>query len=126
MGDAAQGHGPAGGKGTNTCLVDAVMLGLIFAEVAEGRPEESLDDYAPMRRAAALEESSRPRGSLTHLAVTRSAPQRAIRGAIFRIVAAARARRRVAMDLSGLARRHFAEVAPAAAARIATVAAMAA
>ena len=128
MGDAAHVHSPAGGQGMNTGLVDAVVLGRVLAEVVEGRRSEAaLDDYATMRRAAAVEVLALA-GRLTRLAVTRSAPQRAIRNALFTLVAhLPPARRHLAMSLSGLARRHLAAAAPAAAAHPApTVAAKAA
>ena len=128
MGDAAHVHSPAGGQGMNTGLVDAVVLGRVLAEVVEGRRSEAaLDDYATMRRAAAVEVLALA-GRLTRLAVTRSAPQRAIRNALFTLVAhLPPARRHLAMSLSGLARRHLAAAAPAAATHPApTVAAKAA
>ena len=80
-----------------------------------------------MRRAAAVEVLALA-GRLTRLAVTRSAPQRAIRNALFTLVAhLPPARRHLAMNLSGLARRHLAAAAPAAATHPApTVAAKAA
>ena len=127
MGDAAHVHSPAGGQGMNTGLVDAVVLGRVLAEVVDGRRSEAaLDDYATVRRAAAVEVLALA-GRLTRLAVTRSAAQRAVRNALFTVVAhLPPARRRLAMNLSGLARRHLAEGAPVEPARMATMAARAA
>ena len=79
-----------------------------------------------MRRAAAVEVLALA-GRLTRLAVTRSAAQRAVRNALFTVVAhLPPARRRLAMNLSGLARRHLAAAAPVEPARMATMAAKAA
>ena len=81
MGDAAHVHSPAGGQGMNTGLVDAVTLGGILADVVSGRqPEAWLDRYGALRRPAA-ERVLTLAGRLTTMAVTRSAPQRALRNA---------------------------------------------
>ncbi len=113
MGDAAHVHSPAGGQGMNTGLVDAVLLGHVLADVLAGRrPAAALDSYATTRRAAAVEVLALA-GRLTGLAITGSAPQRALRNALFSVIdALPPVRNRIAFNLSGLARRHLAEIAP--------------
>ena len=109
MGDAAHVHSPAGGQGMNTGLVDAVTLGGILADVVSGRrPEAWLDRYGALRRPAA-ERVMTLAGRLTTMAVTRSAPQRALRNAALSIMdALPPVKDRLAMNLSGLARRDLA------------------
>ena len=109
MGDAAHVHSPAGGQGMNTGLVDAVTLGGILADVVSGRrPEAWLDRYGALRRPAA-ERVLTLAGRLTTMAVTRSAPQRALRNAALSIMdALPPVKDRLAMNLSGLARRDLA------------------
>ncbi len=52
-------------------------------------------------------------GRLTGMAITGSAPQRALRNALFSVIdALPPVRNRIAFNLSGLARRHLAEIAP--------------
>jgi 2-polyprenyl-6-methoxyphenol hydroxylase-like FAD-dependent oxidoreductase len=109
MGDAAHVHSPAGGQGMNTGLVDAVTLGHILADVISGRrPEGWLDHYGALRRPAAERVLSLA-GRLTKIAVTRSAPQRVLRNAALSIAGALPpVKDRLAMNLSGLARRDLA------------------
>ena len=109
MGDAAHVHSPAGGQGMNTGLVDAVILGGILADVVGGRrPDAWLDRYGALRRPAA-ERVLALAGRLTAMAVTRSAPRRALRNAALALVdVLPPARDRLAMNLSGLARRDLA------------------
>ncbi len=113
MGDAAHVHSPAGGQGMNCGLVDAVVLGRTLADVIRGRrPDAALDAYAVTRRAAAGEVLALA-GRLTGMAVTRSLPQRLARNALLSLVGALPpARNRLAMNLSGLARRSLAEIGP--------------
>jgi 2-polyprenyl-6-methoxyphenol hydroxylase-like FAD-dependent oxidoreductase len=112
MGDAAHVHSPAGGQGMNTGIVDAVVLGGMLAEVVRGaRPDAWLDRYAALRRPAARTVVSFT-GRLTELATARSALGRALRNAALAAIdALPPARRRVAMNLSGLARRELAPLA---------------
>ena len=109
MGDAAHVHSPAGGQGMNTGLVDAVTLGGILADVVSGRqPEAWLDRYGALRRPAA-ERVLTLAGRLTTMAVTRSAPHRALRNAALSIMdVVPPLKDRLAMNLSGLARRDLA------------------
>ncbi len=109
MGDAAHVHSPAGGQGMNTGLVDAVVLGGLLADVVGGRrPDAWLDRYGALRRPAA-ERVLALAGRLTAMAVTRSAPRRAFRNAALSIVdVLPPAKERIAMNLSGLARRDLA------------------
>ena len=106
MGDAAHVHSPAGGQGMNTGLVDAVVLGQLLADVLAGKaPEETLDLYEVKRRPAAaevLELASR----LTRIATVRSTPGRILRNLVLRFVGASPVfRRKLALNLSGLARK---------------------
>jgi len=106
MGDAAHVHSPAGGQGMNTGIVDAVTLGGMLAEVVRGdRPDAWLDRYGELRRPAA-EEVIALSSRLTALATTRGPARQAVRNALLSIVGALPpARRRIEMNLSGLARR---------------------
>jgi 2-polyprenyl-6-methoxyphenol hydroxylase-like FAD-dependent oxidoreductase len=114
MGDAAHVHSPAGGQGMNTGLVDSVVLGRILADVVGGsRPDAWLDRYDALRRPAA-EQVVAMTSRLTAMAVTRSTPQRIIRNAALSIAnRLPPAKRRVAMNLSGLARKDLAQLAAA-------------
>jgi 2-polyprenyl-6-methoxyphenol hydroxylase-like FAD-dependent oxidoreductase len=113
VGDAAHVHSPAGGQGMNTGLVDACVLGRLLADVLHGRRgDEALDFYGDLRRPAA-QQVLRLSGRLTAMATMKRAPQRMLRNIGLRIVDALPiARRRIAMNLSGLARRAAAEVPP--------------
>ncbi|WP_411032874.1 FAD-dependent oxidoreductase [Shinella sp. BYT-45] len=106
MGDAAHVHSPAGGQGMNTGLVDAVVLGQLLADVVRGKaPEATLDLYEEKRRPAAaevLELASR----LTRIATMRSLPGRIVRNLVLRALGASPVfRRKLALNLSGLARK---------------------
>jgi 2-polyprenyl-6-methoxyphenol hydroxylase-like FAD-dependent oxidoreductase len=96
----------------NTGIVDAVVLGGMLAEVVRGaRPDAWLDRYGALRRPAARTVVAFT-GRLTELATARSAPGRALRNAALTAIdALPPARRRVAMNLSGLARRELAPLA---------------
>jgi len=109
MGDAAHVHSPAGGQGMNTGLIDACVLGEILADVVAGRsPDSRLDDYGRMRRPAA-QKVLRLAGRLTTMATMKGAPQRFVRNLVLRMVGVnPLARRRLEMNLSGLARRSMA------------------
>jgi 2-polyprenyl-6-methoxyphenol hydroxylase-like FAD-dependent oxidoreductase len=93
----------------NTGLVDAVTLGHTLADVVTGhRPEAWLDRYGVLRRPAA-ERVLALAARLTTIAVTRSAPQRALRNVALLIAdGLPPVKDRLAMNLSGLARRDLA------------------
>ena len=111
MGDAAHVHSPAGGQGMNTGLVDAVLLGEALVRVVrEDEPHALLDDYAAARRPAA-EKVLGLAGKLTRIATIRSAPGRALRNLVLRVLNHVPAfKRKLAMNLSGLSRRGFARL----------------
>ncbi len=112
MGDAAHVHSPAGGQGMNTGLVDAIVLGHRLSDVISGdRPDAWLDGYGALRRpaaAAVLKLADR----LTAMATTRSQSGRALRNVALSLAdALPSARRRIELNLSGLARRDLATLA---------------
>lgn len=109
MGDAAHVHSPAGGQGMNTGLVDAIVLGeALTAVVRRDASPSALDQYAALRRPAAahvLTLASR----LTNLATIRSPILRALRNLALRTVNhVPTAKRAIALQLSGVSRRHLA------------------
>lgn len=113
MGDAAHVHSPAGGQGMNTGLVDAVVLGQLLADVVLGKaPEARLDLYEEKRRPAAaevLELASR----LTTIATMRSSLGRIGRNLVLRVLGASPVfRRKLALNVSGLARKGLGMVPP--------------
>ena len=112
MGDAAHVHSPAGGQGMNTGIVDAVVLGGMLADVVRGsRPDEWLDRYGLLRRPAAQQVIALA-SRLTAMATTRSPAGQAMRNGLLSVVGALPpARRRLEMNLSGLARRDAARLA---------------
>lgn len=105
-GDAAHAHSPAGGQGMNTGLVDAVTLGTLMAAVLGGRADErTLDRYEALRRPAAAKVLDLA-GRLTAAATLGAPWKRRLRN--LALSAAARLpafRRRLALNLSGIARR---------------------
>jgi 2-polyprenyl-6-methoxyphenol hydroxylase-like FAD-dependent oxidoreductase len=109
MGDAAHVHSPAGGQGMNTGLVDAVSLGHILVQViGGGAPDALLDSYEQFRRPAAARVLALA-GRLTKMATVRSPLARSARNMLLRTIGRrSRIRRRLAMNLSGLSRRHLA------------------
>lgn len=111
MGDAAHVHSPAGGQGMNTGLIDAVILGQLLADVVKGRrPETALDIYQSVRRPAA-ERVLALAGRLTGMATTRNPLMRVLRNMLFGLINVIPvAKRRIAMDLSGLARASLAQL----------------
>ena len=111
MGDAAHVHSPAGGQGMNTGLVDAILLGEALVRVVQGGERDSLlDDYAAARRPAAAKVLGIAE-RLTRVATLRSAPGRALRNLVFRLLNHLPAvKHRLAMNLSGLSRREFARL----------------
>jgi 2-polyprenyl-6-methoxyphenol hydroxylase-like FAD-dependent oxidoreductase len=110
-GDAAHVHSPAGGQGMNTGLVDACVLGELLTDVLTGRRDESwLDRYEVLRRPAAVEVLALS-GGLTRMALARGRLQRLVRNLRLRLMDKLPfARHRLAMNLSGLARRAAARV----------------
>ena len=111
MGDAAHVHSPAGGQGMNTGLVDACVLGRLLADVVTGRRDESdLDRYGALRRPAA-KQVLQLAGRLTHIATMKNPAQRFVRNLVLNTInSIPMARRRLAMNLSGLSRRAAAEL----------------
>ena len=105
-GDAAHVHSPAGGQGMNTGLVDACVLGRLLADVLQGRrPESQLDEYERLRRPAARQVLALA-DRLTGMATVRGAVRRMARNTLLRIAGSLPPmRRRLQMQLSGLARR---------------------
>jgi 2-polyprenyl-6-methoxyphenol hydroxylase-like FAD-dependent oxidoreductase len=115
VGDAAHAHSPAGGQGMNTGIVDACVLGNLLADVIHGRRDVThLDEYERLRRPAA-EQVLKLAGRLTAMATVRGRMRRMARNALLRIVGfLPPVRRRLQMQLSGLARRPAARLSPAA------------
>ena len=108
MGDAAHVHSPAGGQGMNTGLVDAIVLGeALTAVLRDGAPLSVLDEYAQARRPAAsgvLALASR----LTRVATVRSVFLRLLRNIMLRLLnRLPRFKLKMALQLSGLSRRHL-------------------
>ena len=113
MGDAAHVHSPAGGQGMNAGLVDAMVLAkALVAVVGDGAPLTVLDQYALLRRPAAgevLELASR----LTKIATIRSVVLRKVRNLVLRLLGRIPAfKRKLALQLSGVGRRHLSELSP--------------
>lgn len=106
VGDAAHAHSPAGGQGMNTGIVDAVVLGRVLAEVLLARRDEGyLDEYERLRRPAAKKVLGLA-GRLTSMATVKGAARRRLRNALLRVLGRLPPfRRRLQMQLSGLARR---------------------
>lgn len=106
MGDAAHVHSPAGGQGMNTGIVDARVLARVLTAVLKGkRPETALDWYQKLRRPAAAKVLPLA-ADLTHMATMTDPVKRAVRNARLALVGALPfARRRMAMNLSGLSRK---------------------
>ncbi|MCW5693764.1 MAG: FAD-dependent monooxygenase [Pseudolabrys sp.] len=113
IGDAAHVHSPAGGQGMNCGLVDACVLGPLLADVIGGRrPEAALDLHQTLRRPAAAQVLGLA-GRLTRLATMHNPAGRALRNAAFHILdRVAPAKRKIVMNLSGLARPQLAQLPP--------------
>ena len=105
-GDAAHAHSPAGGQGMNTGLVDAHTLGRLMAGVILGEaPDAQLDRYEALRRPAAARVLDLA-GRLTEAATLKAAWKRRLRNLALRGLSRfAGFRRRLALNLSGIARR---------------------
>ena len=103
-GDAAHVHSPAGGQGMNTGIQDAVALGdRLAAVVRDGADERVLDEYEAERRPIAADVIA-----LTHratLAATVDRPAvRRLRNTALRVLNRIPAvRRKLALNISGLA-----------------------
>jgi len=115
VGDAAHAHSPAGGQGMNTGLVDACVLGKLLADVLHGKRDAvQLDEYERLRRPAAqqvLGLASR----LTGLAMVRGPVRRLARNSLLRVLGLLPpVRRRLQLQLSGIARRAASLVSEAA------------
>jgi 2-polyprenyl-6-methoxyphenol hydroxylase-like FAD-dependent oxidoreductase len=108
-GDAAHVHSPAGGQGMNTGIQDAVALaGCLAGVLRAGADERTLDDYEAERRPVAADVVR-----LTHratLVATVDRPMvRRMRNAALRLInRIPPVRRKLALNISGLAidRRH--------------------
>jgi len=105
-GDAAHVHSPAGGQGMNTGLVDAYVLGQLMSEVLSGRSGEVLlNRYEALRRPAAKKVMSMA-GFMTTAATLKSPWKRALRNIILKVLSRSpQFRERLALNLSGIARR---------------------
>lgn len=115
VGDAAHVHSPAGGQGMNCGLVDACVLGRLLADVLQGkRPHADLDLYEKLRRPAAARVLALS-GRLTKVATIDGAFARAARNvALSAAFGLAPVRRKLTMELSGLARAELARLPKAA------------
>lgn len=109
MGDAAHVHSPAGGQGMNTGLVEAVVLAdRLVRVVGRGESEALLDDYGATRRPAAVQVLGLA-GRMTKLALVRGRVPRMLRNLMLQVLRRMPwFQRKLAMQLSGLARREFA------------------
>ena len=92
----------------NTGIVDAVVLGRLLADVVKGkRPESALGSYEELRRPAATKVLGLA-GMLTNMATIRSAPKRLLRNAVLSLInILPPAKRRLQINLSGLARKNW-------------------
>ena len=110
-GDAAHAHSPAGGQGMNTGLVDAYTLGCLLSDVVLGHAAEaSLDRYETLRRPAAAKVLALA-GRLTEAATLRTKWKRQLRNFGLSMLAGIPSfRTRLALNLSGIARRAAAPV----------------
>jgi 2-polyprenyl-6-methoxyphenol hydroxylase-like FAD-dependent oxidoreductase len=111
IGDAAHVHSPAGGQGMNCGLVDACVLGELFADVLQAkRPEAALDNYESLRRPAAAAVLSLA-GRLTGMATVRNRWQRVARNIALSAVDHLKpAKQRILENLSGLSRRQLSQL----------------
>jgi 2-polyprenyl-6-methoxyphenol hydroxylase-like FAD-dependent oxidoreductase len=103
-GDAAHVHSPAGGQGMNTGIQDAVALAARLGSVVrDGADERLLDEYEAERRPVAADVVAFTHRATLVATVDHSAVRR-IRNAALRLLGRIPAvRRRLALNLSGLA-----------------------
>ncbi|MFH8345822.1 FAD-dependent oxidoreductase [Streptomyces sp. NPDC018045] len=85
-GDAAHVHSPAGGQGMNTGLQDAANLSWKLAAVLRGDAPDSLLDSYDTERHPVGKKVLRSSGALVRLAQVRSAPTRALRAVLARLL----------------------------------------
>ena len=113
MGDAAHVHSPAGGQGMNAGLVDAIVLGqALTAVVRDGAPLSVLDDYASIRRPAAIQVLGLA-SRLTRMATVRPVVLRKFRNLMLRMLNRIPAfKAKLALELSGISRRHLSQLPP--------------
>ena len=111
MGDAAHVHSPAGGQGMNTGLVDAMVLAqLLIRVLCENKPDATLDAYGALRRPAAVKVLALA-ARLTRMAILRGVPLRILRNALLRLIDhVPPVKQHLALDLSGLSRKKFAQI----------------
>ena len=111
MGDAAHVHSPAGGQGMNAGLVDAMVLGKALTAVLRDRaPLSLLDEYAEVRRPAAMEVLGLA-SRLTRIATVRPVILRKLRNLVLRLLDRVPAfKKKLAFELSGVSRRHLSEL----------------
>ncbi|WP_438487306.1 FAD-dependent oxidoreductase [Streptomyces sp. S186] len=102
-GDAAHVHSPAGGQGMNAGLQDAANLGWKLAAVVRGHsPDGLLDSYQDERHPVG-KLVLRSSGAILRVALVRSAPGRALRGLIGRLLTRVRPlARRAIGQVSGI------------------------
>lgn len=92
----------------NTGIVDAMLLGQLLPRVVRGGPERLLDDYGALRRPAAAMVLGLA-GRLTRLALVRGRFGRGLRNLMLRALdRVPRFKARLALQLSGIARRELA------------------
>lgn len=85
-GDAAHVHSPAGGQGMNTGIQDATALGhALIAVLRNGAGEDRLDQYERIRRPVAEKVVSFT-DRMTRMATLRTAPSRAVRNAVLKVM----------------------------------------
>ena len=103
-GDAAHVHSPAGGQGMNTGIQDAVALAARLAGVLrDGADERTLDDYEAERRPVAADVVAFTHRA-TRVATVNHSGVRRMRNAALRVLNRIPAvRRKLALNLSGLA-----------------------
>jgi 2-polyprenyl-6-methoxyphenol hydroxylase-like FAD-dependent oxidoreductase len=108
MGDAAHVHSPAGGQGMNAGLSDAMVLGKALTAILRDRaPLSVLDDYAEVRRPAAMEVLGLA-SRLTRIATVRPVILRKLRNLVLRLLDRVPAfKAKLAFELSGVSRRHL-------------------
>jgi 2-polyprenyl-6-methoxyphenol hydroxylase-like FAD-dependent oxidoreductase len=110
MGDAAHVHSPAGGQGMNTGLVDAVVLGRLLTQAVKQGRDGALDAYERKRRPAAQKVLGLS-SQLTNMAMTKGAFARWLRNRRLKTIGhLPPLRRKLELNLSGLARRDDARV----------------